>query len=81
MRVKEALRYKRKLISPTVAEKLAKSGDIGERQWPKLEKMITRAPGKPTVARADDSRPEYKPVPVADAFSDAEEEDLLEGLA
>jgi len=44
------------LISPTSAEKLAKAGDIGPRQWPKAEKLIIRAPGKPHVAPADDPR-------------------------
>ncbi len=57
MRLKEAEMYDFKLISPTTAEKLAKAGTIGVRQWPKLQTLITQPDGKPHVAPADDKRP------------------------
>ena len=56
MRIKEGDMYDRKVISPTTAEKLAKAGTIGKRQWPKLQELITRAEGKPAVAPESDPR-------------------------
>lgn len=70
MRVKHDAMFAYKLISPTAAEKLAKAGTIGERQWPKLQALITRAPGKPSVAPASDQRPALSITPVADDFDD-----------
>ena len=49
--------YDLKVISPTSAEKLAKAGKIGPRQWPKLRALITRAAGTPHVAPEADPRP------------------------
>jgi hypothetical protein len=60
--------YDLKLISPTSAEKLAKAEKIGKRQWPQLEALITRSPGKIHVAPVDDSRPAIDPAPVANDF-------------
>ena len=57
MRVKKDDMYKMSLISPTDAEKLYKSGGIGARQWPKIEALITRSAGKPSVAPVTDKRP------------------------
>jgi hypothetical protein len=57
MRLKTEEIYDFKLISPTTAEKLAKAGTIGVRQWPKLQTLITQPDGKPHVAPADDKRP------------------------
>jgi hypothetical protein len=57
MRVKHDLMYSYKLISPTTADKLAKSKDIGPRQWPKVLALITQSDGKPSVAPEDDKRP------------------------
>ena len=62
--------YDLKLISPTAAEKLAKAGDIGPRQWPKAEAMVTRNPGKPHVAPASDARPALDIKPAVDDFAD-----------
>ena len=62
--------YDLKLISPTSAEKLHKAGDIGPRQWPKVEALITRAQGKPHVAPLSDPRPPLTITPVADDFVD-----------
>jgi hypothetical protein len=70
MRLKEAEMYDFKLISPTSADKLAKAGTIGPRQWPKLQEMITQKDGAPHVAPASDSRPALTVTPVADDFTD-----------
>ena len=56
MRIKTDVMYDRTLISPTTAEKLAKSGDIGPRQWPQLKGLISQSEGKPSVAPAADKR-------------------------
>ena len=68
MRLKVKQMYDLNLISPTTAEKLAKSGAIGPRQWPKLQDMITQSDGKPSVAPASDKRPALVVKPVADDF-------------
>jgi hypothetical protein len=57
MRVKNDEMYEFKLITPTTAEKLAKAGKLGPRQWSTLSQHITQSEGKPSVAKADDSRP------------------------
>lgn len=73
MRLKAEQMYDFKLISPTTAEKLAKAGDIGPRQWPKLQEMITQADGKPSVAPVSDKRPALVMKPVADEFDNEED--------
>ena len=60
--------YDMKVISPTTAEKLAKAGDIGPRQWATLKDLITQSEGKPSVAPESDSRPAIEVKPVADDF-------------
>lgn len=57
MRLKTEQMYDLKLISPTTAEKLQKAGDIGPRQWSKVEALIIRPDGKPTVVPESDKRP------------------------
>jgi hypothetical protein len=57
-----------KLISPATAEKLAKAGDIGERQWAKVQELITQKDGVPHVAPESDSRPALEIKPVAEDF-------------
>ena len=57
MRLKVEEMYDLKLISPTNAEKLQKAGTIGPRQWSKVEALIVRPEGKPTVAPESDKRP------------------------
>ena len=47
--------YDFKLINPTKAEKLLSDNP---RRWAKLEKLIGRSDGKPSVAPATDRRPE-----------------------
>lgn len=56
-RLKREEMYDFVLISPTSAEKLAADGVIGKKQWPKLQEMIRRSDGKPSVAPASDKRP------------------------
>ena len=56
MRIKTDVMYDRTLISPTTAERLAKSGEIGPRQWPQLKGLISQSEGKPSVAPATDKR-------------------------
>lgn len=64
MRLKVEEMYDLSLISPTSAEKLAKSSVIGPRQWPKVLSLITQPEGKPSVAPESDKRPAI----VMDAF-------------
>lgn len=56
MRLKTEQMYDLKLISPTAAEKLQKSDVIGPRQWTRVESLITRPEGKPTVVHESDKR-------------------------
>jgi len=56
MRIKTDVMYDKTLISPTTAEKLAKSGEIGPRQWPQLQSLISQSEGKPSVAPISDKR-------------------------
>lgn len=60
--------YDLKLISPTTAEKLHKAGDIGPRQWPKAQSLITQSEGKPHVAPDSDPRPSITVQPVDEMF-------------
>lgn len=55
MRLKSDEMYDRKVISPTSAEKLL--GEANKRKWAKLQHLITRSDGKPSVAPASDKRP------------------------
>lgn len=69
LRLKKEQMYDMTVISPTTAEKLFKAGDIGPRQWPKVQALITQAEGKPSVAPADDKRPAITVAVTADDFS------------
>lgn len=53
-RLKDADAYDQKLISPTTAEKFFKDQPG---RWERLQSLITRAPGKPSVANSSDKRP------------------------
>ena len=57
MRLKTEELYDLSLISPTTAEKRAKAGIIGPRQWPKIQPLIVQPEGKPSVAPVSDPRP------------------------
>lgn len=78
--LKDQFRYKTeevfdlKLISPTKAEKLIKKAS--PRRWTKVEALITRTDGKPTVAPESDPRPALNINPVDD-FDDALAADLI----
>lgn len=76
MRLKECEMYDFKLISPTTADKLAKAGTIGPRQWPKLKDLITQTDGRPHVAPVSDPRPALEVTPVIEDFTDVTAEDL-----
>lgn len=61
MRLKVEEMHEMNLISPTTAEKLHKAGTLGERQWSRLQGLITQADGKPHVAPESDKRPALTP--------------------
>lgn len=67
LKVKADLIYKKKLISPTDAEKLLKGDDA---KWNALQAAITQAEGKPSVAPVSDKRPALVVEPTADDFED-----------
>ncbi|SUX91549.1 Protein of uncharacterised function (DUF2800) [Citrobacter koseri] len=81
--LKDQFRYKMeevfdfKLISPTKAEKLIKKAS--PRRWPKVEALITRADGKPTVAPESDPRPALNINPVND-FDDVSDDAFADDL-
>ena len=68
MKLKVEEIYDLKVISPTSAEKLAKAGTIGPRQWPALQGLITQSEGGLSVAPASDKRPAASPVASASEF-------------
>lgn len=67
--------YDLKPISPTSTEKLHKAGDIGPKQWAKLQPLICRAPAKPSVKPASVIKNPYTPPAAsADDFQPVAEE-------
>ncbi|EKE0409078.1 DUF2800 domain-containing protein [Salmonella enterica] len=58
----EDLMTKQSLLSPTEAEKVMK----GHEKWERLEARITRKPGQPSIATADDKRPAWTPATDSD---------------
>ena len=56
MRLKVQEMYDLSLISPTSAERLAKSALIGPRQWSKVQALISQREGLPTVVPQADKR-------------------------
>ena len=63
--------YDLKLISPTAAERLAKAGKLGARQWERLQAHITRVEGQPSVAPESDEREPFVVVkPSVNDFAD-----------
>lgn len=66
MRLKLDEMYDFKLISPTSAEKLLKDTP---RRWKKVQSLVTRSPGKPSVAPVSDKRQPLSVVPKADDFN------------
>lgn len=67
-RLRDDVMYDWSLISPTTAEKLHAAGTIKPRQYDKLQDLITRSNGKPSVAPASDKRPALDIGKVEDAF-------------
>lgn len=65
MRLKSDEMYDRRVISPTSAEKLL--GEANKRKWAKLQRLITRSDGKPSVAPASDKRPALR-MAIAEGF-------------
>ena len=51
--------YTRTLISPTQCEKLVKNKSLSKDDWNYIARNVTRAEGKPEIATADDTRPDY----------------------
>lgn len=49
--------YKKVLLSPTEAEKV-----LSEGEWATIGHLVTRKPGQPSIATADDKRPAWTPV-------------------
>lgn len=66
-RLKQDEMYERSLIPPTKAEKLLKKSD--PKRWEKLQELISRGDGKPSVAPAADPRPAKDIQPVTDDFA------------
>ncbi len=66
MRLKVDEMYDKKVISPTTAEKLAKAGTLGDTQWEKIQALIVRPEGKPSIATGNDPRPALNLNPVED---------------
>lgn len=54
----QAVMYKQTVLSPTEAEKALKGSGF----WSTFEPLITRKPGQPSIAAADDKRPAWTPV-------------------
>ncbi len=77
MRLKKEEMYNLKLISPTQAEKLLKKES--PRRWTKLEALISRADGKPTIAPETDPRPAHIVNPEND-FENVDETESAESL-
>ena len=77
MRVPHDRMYDYSLISPTTAEKLAKEGVIGPRQWPKLGPLITRPEGGISVAPESDKKPAVTGAASAEEFEPTGEEGLV----
>ena len=66
-RLRQEEMYDYKLINPTKAEKLLKDSP---KRWAKLEELIARSEGKPSVAPATDRRPALAVDPVSEDFRD-----------
>lgn len=49
--------YKKTMLSPTEMEKV-----VGKEAWEALQPLVVRKPGQPSIATADDKRPEWSAV-------------------
>ena len=77
MRLKVDQMYDFKLISPTTAEKVLK--EANPRKWNKLQPLIGRSDGKPSVAPASDKRPALS-MAIAEQFDIVTEEEIAEDV-
>lgn len=79
MRLRDDVMYDFSLISPTTAEKLHAEGTIKPKQWARVQELICRSNGKPSVAPAADKRPALDIGKVEDEFSALDDDgaDLL----
>lgn len=75
MRLKVDQMYDFKLISPTTAEKLL--SESNKRKWAKLQPLIGRSDGKPSVAPASDKRPALS-MAIAEHFEVLTDEPVVE---
>ncbi|MEL5315725.1 DUF2800 domain-containing protein [Serratia ureilytica] len=76
-RLKQDQMYNQTVITPSQAETLLKKGS--PRRWTKVEALVTRAQGKPTVAPETDPRPALVLTPEND-FDDVSDEAFAESL-
>lgn len=60
MRVKRELLYVEKPVSPAVLDTLKKEGTVTEDHWKRLQKVVTWAEPKVTIAPFSDKRPEVE---------------------
>lgn len=60
MRVKRELLYVEKPVSPAALDDLKKEGTVTEDHWKRLQKVVTWAEPKATLAPASDKRPEIE---------------------
>lgn len=75
MRLKVDQMYDFKLISPTTAEKVLK--EANPRKWNKLQPLIGRSDGKPSVAPASDKRPALN-LAIAEQFEELTDAENVE---
>lgn len=80
MRIKHDQMYEYSLISPTTAEKLVRYGDIGPRQWSKLQALVTQSEGRPSVAPEADRRPALVIASAEDDFDAVSPTDAAQDL-
>ncbi|PHM39295.1 hypothetical protein Xmau_02899 [Xenorhabdus mauleonii] len=76
-KLKQDQMYTKKLISPTQAEKVLKKD--APKKWDKLESLIVRSDGKPTVVPSTDPRPALDMNPIND-FDDVSDDALVADL-
>lgn len=69
-KVPSDVRYVKKLITPAAAEKLIKLKTITDEQWGELSALVSRSPGKPTLAPESDKRPAITSKPSAEDYPD-----------
>lgn len=77
MRLKVDQMYDFKLISPTTAERVLK--EANPRKWNKLQPLIGRSDGKPSVAPASDKRPALS-LAIAEQFDVVTDEEIAEDI-